>query len=117
MGIAGPVVAYSIYKICMKFNLNFFITIFLAAALADLMTYVVTSAQLALAFPAQTGGVLASFKAFAAIFALTQVPLAIIEGAITALIFKYVLQVKSDVLVKLNVISDAGIRKLREAMV
>jgi cobalt/nickel transport system permease protein len=117
MGIAGPVVAYSSYKICMKFNINFFIAIFLAAALADLMTYVVTSVELALAFPAQTGGIFASFKAFAAIFAITQVPLAIIEGAITALIFKYVLQVKSDVLVKLNVISDAGVRKLREAMV
>ena len=114
LGIAGPVVAYTAYKIGMKFKLNFYITVFLAAALGDWATYLVTSAQLALAFPAEVGGVFTSFKAFAAVFALTQVPLAIMEGAITALIFKYVIQVKSDVLVKLNVISDMGVRKIRE---
>ncbi len=117
MGIAGPVVAFVIYRTCMKAGLNFYVTVFLACALADLVTYIVTSIELALAFPAQTWsvlGVITSFKFFAEIFALTQVPLAIIEGAITVLIFKYVIQVKSDVLVKLNVLSEAGLRKIRE---
>jgi cobalt/nickel transport system permease protein len=114
MGIAGPVVAFLIYKACMKADLNFYVTVFLACSLADLVTYIVTSIELALAFPAQTGGVLASFKAFGAIFAFTQLPLAIIEGAITVLIFKYVIQVKSDVLVKLDVLSEAGLRKIKE---
>ena len=114
LGIAGPVVAYVTYRMGMKFNLNFYVTVFLAATLGDWATYLVTSTQLALAFPAEAGGVFTSFKAFAAVFALTQVPLAIMEGAITALIFKYVIQVKSDVLVKLNVISDVGVRKIRE---
>jgi cobalt/nickel transport system permease protein len=114
MGIAGPVVAFVIYKACTKAGLNFYIAVFLACSLADLATYVVTSIQLALAFPAQTGGVLTSFKAFATIFAITQIPLAIIEGAITVLIFKYVIQVKSDVLVKLDVLSEAGLRKIKE---
>ena len=114
MGIAGPVVAFVIYKACTKAGLNFYIAVFLACSLGDLATYVVTSIELALAFPAQTGGVLTSFKAFATIFAITQVPLAIIEGAITVLIFKYVIQVKSDVLVKLDVMSEAGLRKIKE---
>ena len=114
MGIAGPVVAFVIYKACMKAGLNFYLAVFLACSLGDLATYVVTSIELALAFPAQTGGVLTSFKAFATIFAITQVPLAIIEGAITVLIFKYVIQVKSDVLVKLDVMSEAGLRKIKE---
>lgn len=114
MGIAGPVVAFVIYKACTKAGLNFYIAVFLACSLADLVTYVVTSIELALAFPAQTGGVLASFKAFATIFAFTQVPVAIIEGAITVLIFKYVIQVKSDVLVKLDVLSEVGLRKIKE---
>ena len=117
MGIAGPVVAYIIFKFGMKLNLNFYLTVFLATALADWATYVVTSLELALAFPAQTGGVLVSFKAFAAIFALTQIPLAIIEGAITALIFKYVIQVRSDVLVKLEVINEKTIHKIKELWV
>ena len=114
MGIVGPVVAYVIYKIGMRSNINFYITVFLAATLGNWATYLVTSAELALAFPAEVGGVFMSFKAFATIFALTQIPLAIMEGAVTALIFKYVIQVKSDVLVKLNVISDTGVRKIRE---
>lgn len=113
MGIAGPVVAYMLYRIGMKAHLDFYVTVFLATALADLSTYIITSGQLALAFPAQTGGALASFKAFAAIFALTQVPLAIMEGAVTALIFKYVIQVRSDVILKLEVISEATMLKLR----
>lgn len=114
MGIAGPVIAYIIYKVGMKAGLNFYMTVFLAAATADLVTYVVTSIELALAFPAQSGGIPVSLKAFLAVFAVTQVPLAIIEGAITALIFKYVVQVKSDVLVKLNVVGEAGVARIRE---
>jgi cobalt/nickel transport system permease protein len=117
MGIAGPVVAYIIFKVGMRLNLNFYVTVFLATALADWATYVITSLELALAFPAQTGGVIVSFKAFAAIFALTQIPLAIMEGAITALIFKYVIQVKSDVLIKLEVINEKTVHKIRKLWV
>ena len=113
MGIVGPVVAYVIYMAGMKMNLNFYVVVFLAATFGDWATYVVTSIELALAFPAAVGGSLTSFKAFAAIFAATQVPLAIIEGAITALIFKYIIQVKEDVLVGLNVMTTDAIRKIR----
>jgi len=116
MGIVGPVVAYTIYKVGMKLNLNFYFVVFLAATLGDWATYVVTSVELALAFPADPGGFMSSFKAFATIFALTQVPLAIIEGAITALIFKYIIQVRSDMLARLNVLSDAAISKIRGAV-
>ena len=116
MGIVGPVVAYTIYKVGMKLNLNFYFVVFLAATLGDWATYVVTSVELALAFPADPGGVMGSFKAFATIFAVTQIPLAIIEGAITALIFKYIIQVRSDLLAKLNVLSDAAISKIRGAV-
>ncbi len=115
MGIVGPVVAYTIYKVGMKLNLNFYLVVFLAATLGDWATYVVTSVELALAFPADPGGVMGSFKAFATIFAVTQVPLAIIEGAITALIFKYIIQVRSDMLARLNVLSDAAISKIRRS--
>ena len=115
MGIVGPVVAYVIYKAGMKMNLNFYVVVFLAATFGDWATYVVTSIELALAFPAAVGGSLTSFKAFATIFAVTQVPLAIIEGAVTALIFKYIIQVKEDVLVGLNVMTTDAIRKIRRS--
>jgi len=115
MGIAGPIVGYLVYKAAMKWGVNMYIAVFLAALLADWSTYIVTSIQLALAFPAASGGVLASFQAFLAVFAITQIPLAIVEGAVTALMFKYIVQLRSDVLQKLNVASPSIIKKLKEA--
>lgn len=84
MAITGPLVSFGIYKLLYKKNKA--VAVFLAAALGDLATYVVTSLQLALANPSATGGVLESFLKFAAIFAVTQVPLAIIEGLLTNII-------------------------------
>ena len=117
MGIAGPLVGYLVYKGSMKSGINMYIAVFLAALLADWATYAATSIQLALAFPAASGGVLASFKAFMAIVAITQVPLAIVEGAVTALMFKYFVQLRSDVLLRLNVASSVIIEKLKEASI
>ncbi|WP_406656348.1 energy-coupling factor ABC transporter permease [Methanolobus sp. ZRKC2] len=116
MGIAGPFVAFMFYKAASKAGMNFYLNVFLATAIADWITYVITSLQLALAFPAAQGGILASFTAFAAVFATTQVPLAIMEGALTALIMKYVVQIKSDVLVDLNVLTSSAVTKLKETM-
>ncbi|ADI75016.1 cobalamin biosynthesis protein CbiM [Methanohalobium evestigatum Z-7303] len=113
MGIIGPLVGYAIYKAGMKFNFNAYAVVFLAATFADWATYVATASQLSLAFPAEAGGILGSFKAFAGIFAVTQVPLAIMEGAVTTLIFKYIVQLKSEALIKLNAISKEGVRKLK----
>ncbi|MFB3766201.1 MAG: energy-coupling factor ABC transporter permease [Methanotrichaceae archaeon] len=115
MGIVGPTVGYLVYKACKKQNVNLYLTVFLAALFADWFTYIVTSIQLALAFPAASGGVLTSFEAFLSVFAITQVPLAIVEGAVSALMFKYIVQLRGDVLLKLNVASPETIKKLQEA--
>lgn len=88
MAIAGPFIAYWIYRLVVPTGKQR-LAIFLAAAIADLVTYIVTSIQLALAFPAATGGVLASFIKFAGIFAITQVPLAISEGLLTVLVWNW----------------------------
>ena len=92
MAIVGPFVAYGVYKLCKGAKVNQFFSVFLAATLADLLTYVVTSFQLALAYPDPTGGMMASAVKFLGVFAVTQIPLAIIEGIITALIFDKVLE-------------------------
>lgn len=117
MGIAGPVVAYAIFITGRKIGMNEIITIFCAAALANIVTYLVTSLQLALAFPAEAGGVIASFMAFGAIFAVTQIPLAIIEGVVIALVFKYIIQLKPEILIRLGVISEERVNRLREGWV
>jgi cobalt/nickel transport system permease protein len=115
MGIAGPLLAYGIYRGGLKIGLNIWVTVFLAAALADLFTYVVTSFQLALAFPAASGGIWTSFLAFGTIFAITQIPLAIVEGVIIALVFKYIIAIRPDILVKLKVLPQSLVDKIRES--
>ena len=86
MAIAGPLVSLGIYKLCKVLKLNKYVGIFLAASIGDLFTYCVTSVQLALAYPSAQGGVLTSAVKFLAVFAPTQVPLAIIEGILTVII-------------------------------
>lgn len=86
MAIAGPILAYFVYKILKKMNVNRKLTIFLAAFLGDLFTYCVTSVQLAAAYPSEVGGFGASVVKFLGIFAATQIPLAVIEGILTVVI-------------------------------
>jgi cobalt/nickel transport system permease protein len=86
MGIVGPLVAWGIWK-GLQGRTPLWLTVFLAAAVADLLTYVTTSVQLALAYPDPLGGFVASFVKFGTVFAITQIPLAISEGILTVVIF------------------------------
>lgn len=86
MAIAGPILAYVVYKLLSKMNVNKKVTVFLAAFLGDLFTYCVTSVELAAAYPSEVGGFGASVVKFLGIFATTQVPLAVIEGILTVVI-------------------------------
>lgn len=83
MAIAGPIVSYSIYRLTKKANAPQWLSVFLAASLGNLFTYIVTAFQLALAFPAEIGGFAVSLTKFMGIFAVTQIPLAVSEGLLT----------------------------------
>ncbi len=98
MGIIGPFVGWLAYRALKDYNLK--AAVFVAAMLADLVTYVVTSLQLALAFPASEGvsGILSSAATFMSVFAVTQVPLSIVEGVVAVMLFSYLIEVRSDVL-------------------
>lgn len=87
MAIVGPFAAAGIFRLARRLKASFAVSVFLAASLADLLTYVTTSVQLAWAFPDPLGGFAASFVKFAGIFAITQIPLAISEGLLTVVIF------------------------------
>jgi cobalt/nickel transport system permease protein len=113
MGIAGPFIGYAIYRFLRDTMVNLYVTIFLATALADMFTYVTTSLELALAYPAEVGGISSSFILFMGIFAVTQVPLAIVEGIVLALVFKYIVTLKPDILIRLNVFSRETINAAR----
>ena len=111
MGIGGPLAGYAVYKTLKNTSISIYITVFLTCAIADMTTYVITSTQLALAYPAEIGGILASFSLFLAIFAVTQIPLAIVEGCVLTLAFKYIIQLKPEILIKLKVFSEEQIQK------
>lgn len=87
MAVVGPFAAYAVYKAVRAAKGPKWLAVFLGAAFGDLMTYVAAAIQLALAFPAETGGFMVSLMKFMSIFALTQLPLAISEGILTVLIF------------------------------
>ena len=90
MAVVGPFVAYAVFQLLHRCRAGFSVSVFAAAALADLATYLTTSVQLALAFPDPMGGMSASFAKFDGIFALTQIPLAISEGLLTVLVLNAV---------------------------
>ena len=106
MAVVGPLVSFAIYKIVKKSNGPQWLAVFLAAMLGDLLTYVTTSVQLALAFPAEVGGFSASLMKFMGIFAITQIPLAVSEGILTVLIFNAIAAYGKDELKELNVLSE-----------
>ena len=105
MAIIGPFVAYFVYKLCQKLNTPTWLGVFLAAALGNLLTYVATSFQLAMAFPAEVSGFAASLIKFMSIFAVTQIPLAISEGLLTVVLFNLLTVHNKRELEELSVIS------------
>lgn len=90
MGIVGPLVAYGVFRVFK--NKNRTVAVFLGSALGNLATYILTSGQLALAYPSGTGGIITSFIKFAGIFAITQIPLAIVEGLVSVMIYEFVIK-------------------------
>jgi cobalt/nickel transport system permease protein len=114
MAIVGPFVSYGTYKGLQKLGASRGICVFFAAALGNLMTYITTSLQLALAFPSAQGGIMASAVKFMSIFAFTQIPLAISEGLLTVLVFNLLSTYSSK---ELQILTVFGKKKNNEVKV
>lgn len=106
MAIVGSFTSYFIYKSMTKLNAPMWLSIFLSACLGDLSTYLTTSLQLSIAFPAEIGGFTLSLIKFTSIFGLTQIPLAISEGILTVIIINILTSYNSNELKELNVIKE-----------
>lgn len=102
MAIAGPWIGYGVYRATRRFGLS--VSVFLAAMLADLSTYCVTSLQLALAFPDPASGIAGAVVKFGSIFAITQIPLAVAEGLLTVLIVRLLAHNSPKELLRLGVL-------------
>jgi cobalt/nickel transport system permease protein len=85
MGVTGPLVAFLTYKVVKKASGPQWLAVFLAAAMGDLLTYVTTSFQLAMAFPKESFFI--ELVKYLTVFAVAQIPLAVSEGILTVLIY------------------------------
>lgn len=105
MAIVGPFVSYGIYKLLKDKGVNKSFVVFLAASLGNLMTYVVTALQLSFAYPDPVGGITSSMTKFLSVFALTQIPLAIIEGILTVVVINLLTEYKKQGVISLETIN------------
>lgn len=103
MAIVGPLVSYGIYK-GLKGKVNTSFTVFLAATLGNLMTYVVTATQLGIAFPDPATGFIGALGKFLVVFAVTQIPLAIVEGILTVVVYNLLVEYKKEGVISLETI-------------
>ncbi|MBR6037879.1 MAG: energy-coupling factor ABC transporter permease [Candidatus Methanomethylophilaceae archaeon] len=105
MGIIGPFFGLVIWKILRSAKAGVFVSMFVAASVADLMTYVVTAIQMTLNVVTANGAdFVSSFVDFMSVYAVTQVPLAIIEGIVLAMFAQYLSTARPD----LFAIADAN---------
>lgn len=97
MAIAGPFLAFAIYQLLK--NKNRSVAVFLAATLGDLFTYVITATQLAIVYNEGIGFGAALGK-FLSIFAVTQIPIAIVEGLLTVVVVNLMVRYKGEGVLK-----------------
>lgn len=89
MAIAGPWCGYAVWLLAKKLKAPTWVGIFFAMLVADLSTYCVTSCQLALAYPDAGGSFGGSVAKFMGVFAITQIPLAVVEGFVGVAIWMF----------------------------
>lgn len=105
MGIIGPFFGLILWKILRSAKAGVFVSMLVAASVADLMTYVVTAIQMTLNVVTANGAdFVSSFVDFMSVYAVTQVPLAIIEGIVLAMFAQYLSTARPD----LFAIADAN---------
>lgn len=107
MGIVGPWVGYAAYRGLKAVKSPMWLALFAALALANLSTYLVTSLQLAIAYPDPQSGLAGAFAKFAVLFAGTQIPLAVAEGILGILVFGFLTRAARPGLVRLGVLKEA----------
>lgn len=93
MAIAGPFLAFAIYQLLKKKNRS--VAVFLAATLGDLFTYIITATQLAIVYN-EGIGFGAALSKFLSIFAVTQIPIAIVEGLLTVVVVNLIVRYKGE---------------------
>jgi cobalamin biosynthesis protein CbiM len=115
MGIAGPFVAWMVFKTLRKSKVNASVNVFVTVAVANIVTYVITSLQLALvAFTENGASFTEAFAAFFGIFTITQIPIAIAESVLIVFFFKYLADVRPEMVKGIGY--DTSVRQTRSTL-
>lgn len=92
LAIVGPLAAIGVYKLMQQLSAVDWLSVGVAAFVGSMATYVTTSVQLAVVYPDAIGGVVASFVKFMSIFAITQLPLSLVEAVLTVVVIRLIRQ-------------------------
>jgi cobalt/nickel transport system permease protein len=102
MGIAGGFVGFGVFHLARKLGSPLWIAAFLAGMLSDWATYATTSFELASALHGN-GSFLHMFTAVALSFLPTQLPLGILEGAVSAGVYCFIISRRPALLESLRI--------------
>ncbi len=105
MGVLGSFGGYFAFRFGRLLGLNLFACGFLAGVAADLLTYLGTAGEMALALHG-TRPLLSVFGQIYLAFMPTQIPLSLLEGVVTGGMLVYVQKHRPDILRKLRVIGE-----------
>jgi cobalt/nickel transport system permease protein len=107
MGVMGSFAGYLTFKALRIFKVNLAVSGFVAGLLADWATYFATSVELASGIKGDSPFMPLFWKILIA-FIPTQIPLGILEGAITAGVIVLFYKRRPDLLVKMGVVKQTG---------
>lgn len=93
LGVAGPWVTWLLWRFAVRSGLGDRSAVMAATAAGSLATYACTSLQLALAHPDASNGVAGAFLKFAAVFSVTQLPVAVLEALFTVAVLRVVVNI------------------------
>ncbi len=106
MGIVGALTGSGVFHLARRCRLPVWIAAFLGGVLSDWATYAATAFELAAALHG-SGSLTAMFGAIALAFLPTQLPLGILEGVVTAGVYRFIQSRRPTLLVDLAVIPEA----------
>lgn len=112
MGVAGSFAGWLAFRLMRRFGAGLGFSGFVAGVLADWATYLTTSMELAAGIRGDSPFLPLAWK-IAAAFVPTQLPLGILEGAMTAGMVTLLWKKRPDLLVKMRVVGGEGSPKAR----
>lgn len=108
MGVVGSFVGYGTFRLLRSLHVKMAAAAFTAGLLADWATYLMTSLELASGIRGDSA-FLPLFGKIVIAFIPTQLPLGILEGAMTAGMITLLSRKRPDLLVKMGVMSSADV--------